>query len=153
MIDFHKGPKIISSNEIYLFFIETDNDFYPQLSYRLNIKEYAKKLYMNANLIVSRDSSNNKIVGLTAFYANNYQNMNAFLSNINVKKSYSGKGIAKQMMDIMHKDLIKKGFKSITLEVYKNNSRAINIYKKQGFVIYNQKNQYYTMIKTFEKNA
>lgn len=145
-INYIFGPKIIEEYQIKEFLEKTDKEFNPKLSSKVNIPEYSEKLFNNAILIVA-ESDNHNYVGLTAFYANDYTNKTAYLSNINVMQEYSGLGIGKSMMKKMGQYLIDKGFKSIFLEVYKSNYTAIKLYEKFDFTIESEKNSFYVMKK------
>lgn len=83
---------------------------------------------------------NNDIVGIINYY-NMYERSE--LIQINVVDSYKRKKIASKLMEYMFNDLIKKGVKSITLEVKENNIAAINLYKKYGFKKINIRKGYY----------
>ncbi len=54
--------------------------------------------------------------------------------SISVKKKYWGIGIGTAMMKAMIEWAKREGFERIQLEVFKSNERAINLYKKMGFV-------------------
>lgn len=140
-----EGYKIISEEEIRCFFIETEKDFLPPLSQRVNIREYAKKIYNNAHIILAEENDNKKIIGLAAFYENDNVNKIAFLSSINVKKEYSNKGIAKSLISKMIKIVKNNQFNSIQLDVFSKNVIAINLYEKYGFNTVSEKNKYLKM--------
>ncbi len=148
-IDYYIGHKIIKNNQIRDFLEKTDKEFYPYLSCRVNIREYALKLYEKAILVIAVNKKN-CLVGLTAFYANDFVTKKAYLSNINVIDKYNGLGIASTMMKTMEQFIIDKGFKELYLEVYSSNDRAINLYHKYGFLNYDNKNDNICMKKQYD---
>ena len=82
---------------------------------------------------------NNKIIGflhITILYET------VDIINIVVDKDYRHQGIASNLLDHMM-SFITTETKIITLEVNVNNIFAINLYKKFGFEIINQRKDYY----------
>ena len=55
------------------------------------------------------------------------------------EKSYWGKGIGKNMLDHIISFAITRNLSSIFLKVWSGNTRAINLYKKNGFKIISEK--------------
>ena len=65
------------------------------------------------------------------------------LDNIYVLDSYRKKGIDSILMDLMINEGKKKNIQNITLEVREDNYKAINLYKKYGFVEKAIRHNYY----------
>lgn len=65
------------------------------------------------------------------------------LDNIYVLESYRNKGIASILLDYMIDEGKKKKITNITLEVRKDNIKAINLYKKYGFIEKALRHNYY----------
>ena len=65
------------------------------------------------------------------------------LDNIYVLKEYRNRGIASSLMEFMINEGKKKKIINITLEVREDNTNAINLYKKYGFVEKAIRNNYY----------
>lgn len=149
MMEYNIGEKIIDNKSLTKFLLDHDSDFYPTLSYRVNIKKYATKIHKKAILIIVKNVNNGKIVGVTAFYANDHIYKTAYLSIIIVDFDYSGKGVAKQMLELLNKYLIKKNYREISLEVYKENKAAIKLYEKEGYRTMRKDNDYIQMTKQF----
>jgi ribosomal protein S18 acetylase RimI-like enzyme len=143
-LKYYTGQKVATSGEINEFLKKSDNEFHPRLSSRVNIKDYSEKLCENAVLIIAK-LNNQDIVGINAFYANDINSMKAYLSNINVLQEYQGIGIASNLIKKMITYLNHKGFKEISLEVYKDNLNAISLYKYFGFDILIEKKGFITM--------
>lgn len=60
-----------------------------------------------------------------------------------VHPEHQGKGIAARLLEKMEKDIAKKNYQSIILEVRKNNLRAINFYQRQGYKVFGEYLNYY----------
>lgn len=65
------------------------------------------------------------------------------LDNIYVLEEYRNKGIASILIEFMINDGKNKKITNITLEVREDNVKAINLYKKYGFVEKTIRNNYY----------
>ncbi len=65
------------------------------------------------------------------------------LDNIYVLEEYRNKGIASILIEFMINDGKNKKITNITLEVREDNVKAINLYKKYGFVEKAIRNNYY----------
>lgn len=114
--------------------------FIPNLDSYVNIKEYSKKLFDKSYRFEAFD--NDKLVGLICLYPNN------FITNVSVLVEYQGKGVVNQLME----KCIKYANTKITLDVNIDNNRAINFYKKYGFIITNKKENNYTMELEIKRN-
>lgn len=123
----------IDLESIHSYLINRNNDFTPPLSEKLDIYEFASKMFKYANIYTV--SYQDSIVGMTGCYANNFKTLEAYITNTSIHPSYYGTGLASELMKFCIKDISSKGFKSIKLEVHKDNARAINFYKKMGFEI------------------
>lgn len=59
----------------------------------------------------------------------------AYLYSFRIKTNYRNAGLGKLMLNIVEKDLCKRNFKELTLNVAKTNTSAIRFYEKNGFQI------------------
>jgi ribosomal protein S18 acetylase RimI-like enzyme len=59
----------------------------------------------------------------------------AYLYGFRVREAYRSRGIGSMMMKVVESDLRKRGFRSLTLNVAKDNTRARHLYEKMGFRI------------------
>jgi ribosomal protein S18 acetylase RimI-like enzyme len=59
----------------------------------------------------------------------------AYLYGFRVREAYRSRGIGSMMMKVVESDLRKRGFRSLTLNVAKDNNRARHLYEKMGFRI------------------
>ncbi len=118
--------------DIALHLHECDIQFSPLLSSYVNIDNYTEKIKNNA--LTFEAWHNNKLVGLVACYANDIKHIEAYITNISVLATYTKKGIAGNLLDKCIRLMQKKDFKSISLEVIKENCQAIYLYEKRGFI-------------------
>lgn len=77
---------------------------------------------------VCDDRENN--IGFMAFYPRNSE---LYLSKFYLLSSHRGRGISKQMLSFIISEAKKINASSITLNVNKNNTLAINVYEKLNF--------------------
>lgn len=110
-----------------------------------NISEYAEKLNQNAE-IYFLVNSDNKDIGMCAIYTNDYENKIIYISSISIKKEYLSKGLGQVLLDHIFTLKDKYNMDYIKLEVKKNNTKAINFYKKNGFLIDEEKLETYLMV-------
>lgn len=113
------------------FLKEIDFDFVTPLSHKVNIDEYADKIYSLAEIIAEWDGE--ELAGISVFYCNDENSLTAYESLLGVKKKFRGKGLGETLMK-KTLDLVKnKGFKKIYL--YTEHPHAFLLYKKLGFEI------------------
>ena len=67
----------------------------------------------------------------------------AEIINIVIDRKFQQQKYGKYLFEKTINELIKKDIKTIYLEVGQNNNSAINLYLKYGFIIYNQRTNYY----------
>lgn len=121
----------ISEDELYRYLISVSGLFIPSLEKVVNIKSYANKIYNNALIIESWDD--NVLVGIIACYANNNKTKEAYITCVCISKEYQGKGISKILFNHLYDILRLKQFLLVSLEVNKENTKALNLYQSQGF--------------------
>lgn len=138
--------KNIKLNELIRLLEDCDNDFIPKLSSRVNISDYSKKLLDKAE--INSLVSGNKIVGIVAFYCNDFENKIAFISSLCVNKSYRGFGLSKRLIDTVIEFAKNKNFKFIRLEVGIANYKARKLYEKFNFYTIDKKED--TIIMQYE---
>lgn len=104
-------------------------DFIPPLSQKVDLSQYAAKLFSNALTFEAWD--NNLLAGLIAAYFN--KKPSGFITNVSVLNQYKGFGLASQLM-LNTIDYAKtNGFTDISLEVNANNAAAVALYEKYNF--------------------
>lgn len=97
-----------------------------------DVDVYAKKLNQNSDVIVSYSCSN--VDGFIAYYANDSELELGFISFIYVNSSSRGLGVGEFLIKSCLMRLKSRGFKRCMLEVKKNNTSAIRLYNKIGFL-------------------
>lgn len=122
----------LSELEIFTYLNENENLFYPNLSSRLDIKEYSIKLHKYATHFCAYDKK--KLIGLIACYFNDHETQTGFISSVSVIKNYQRKGIAKDLLKMVISFGKRNTFKKIKLEVNCKNHKANSIYKRSGFI-------------------
>lgn len=111
-----------------------------------NISEYVDKLNQNAEIYFLVNTINEDI-GMCAIYANDYENKIIYISSISIKKEYLSKGLGQILLDYIFTLKDNYNMKYIKLEVKRNNIKAINFYKKNGFNVVEEKQKTYLMEK------
>ncbi len=119
--------------EIEKILLSCKDDFYSDEVKRESVlQELAGKYYNSAIFIVAEDVLN--ICGFIAFYANNLNTCQAFISSIVVRRKYQHMGIGKQLLKLAEDISLAHGMKTIALEVDKTNQKAIDFYTKHNYV-------------------
>lgn len=109
-----------------------DADFVPPLSSRVEISDYAQKIASKAMKFEAWSGSS--LVGLVAVYCNNQEKLIAYITSVSVMKEWSGKGIAARLMSQCVDHVKASSMQQISLEVASDNTPAIKLYEKNGFV-------------------
>jgi len=111
---------------------ECSESFIPALTTYVDIDKYSKKIFEKSLRFEAYNDK--KLVGLIAVYLNEDKNT-SFITNVSVDSRYRNLYISKTLMSICLKVLKLMGCGSVELEVYKENSTAINFYKKNNFMV------------------
>lgn len=112
-------------------------DFMPNIeAYIEDLDVYVDKIIQNAERIEYWD--NDKLIGIAAFYANNQQTHEAFITMIGVSSDYNGQGIAKKLLERVVNHCKEIEFNRLLLEVRKDNKAAIGLYEKFGFSLFKE---------------
>lgn len=103
----------------------------PLESYVDDIPAYIEKILKHAQRFECW--IDDELAGLVAVYCNDFESLAAFITMVSVIEKYTGRGIAKQLMEqaISHCRMLK--FKVIKLEVDARNAGAIHVYERYGF--------------------
>lgn len=109
-----------------------DADFKPPLSSRTKINNYAKKIMSKATRFEAW--SNGRLVGFVAAYYNGLENHIVFITSVSVLKKWTGKAIATRLINQCIEHAKASGMRQIDLEVASDNTSAIRLYEKSGFV-------------------
>lgn len=130
--------KTATTKDIFVHLSECNQDFIPPLTDRVNIEEYSRKLFEKSETFEAWDE--HSLVGLLAAYFNDSSGYSAFITSVSVLKGFIYRGIASDLLKMCVEFANKKSFKEIRLEVNKKNIKAIGLYRKFGFSIYEPNN-------------
>ncbi len=121
-----------SAEQIAEHLSRCDADFMPSLSGRVEISDYAKKIAGKATRFEAW--SGGTLVGLVAVYCNDQEMRIVYITSVSVLKEWKGKGIAARLMKQCIEHAKALGMQQISLEVAGDNTTAIKLYEKNGFV-------------------
>ncbi len=113
----------------------------------VDIKEYADKLYKNADVLVAYNKG--EVVGVAAVYTNDAVSKCAYLSFIALFDKYIGKGYGRQMLKRVEYVARSLNMRTLRLEVYKRNYRARQFYRHMGYDDVEEKEESFYMEKNF----
>ena len=123
--------------------------FIPPLDSYTNIGEYAAKLHKNAILFTKHEDS--KLIGLIASYEVKVEKK-GWITNVSVDPNHQSQGIAHDLLKQCVEYFKDKEYNIIGLEVFKENLRAINFYKRNGFIIEKEIKNTYIMEKIIKRD-
>lgn len=110
--------------------LNCDKLFKPPLSSYVNIQEYSKKLFtLASNFEAWHDD---KLIGLVSVYLNDLKNEVSYISNVSIEAEYQKHGIASALLIKAITTAVELGFLCVKLEVYRENFKAVSLYKKLG---------------------
>lgn len=110
-----------------------DSLYEPSLHARVNIDQYAEKIYENANCFEAWDGG--RLIGLIAVYLSDRTSQSCFVTNVSVLEKYHGSGLALDLMKFFITKAVELKCKYIALEVGRKNLKAIHFYEKVGFSV------------------
>lgn len=122
-----------SEAEVAEHLLRCDADFVPPLSGRVEIKDYAEKIASKATRFEAW--SGGIPVGLVAVYCNDQENRIAYITSVSVLKDWTRKGIAAGLVGQCIEHAKVSGMRQISLAVAANNTPAIKLYEKSGFIV------------------
>lgn len=120
-----------SAHDIRRHLFECDKDYLPRLSKRVDIDEYAQKLFASATRFEAWDDQ--QLVGLVAAYFPTMSTSSVFVSNVSVLPEFRGKGLGERLLTACIRAARGDGYDSLTLEVDASNAPAIGLYTRLGF--------------------
>lgn len=123
----------------FLAVLEDFEDVFPRLSSRVSLIDYAKKTVKYGNVFVVYDGK--KPAALIAFYDNDLQSKNAFVTLVGVKSEYRRRHLGTQLLALCESDAKNAGMKTISLEVRKEKDGAIAFYSDNGYKEYKRSNE------------
>ena len=120
--------------EIEAFLYAVDKDFPVAISEKVDLKEYAKKLFDNATFCY--EYQNGVIAAMVAGYTHNLTENLAFVSIMATRKEYRGQGFASKQLAKFLEESRKAGAKGVHVYAVESNLPAVATYKKLGFERY-----------------
>lgn len=136
-------------SHIVAHFHGCDFEFLSALTQKVDIDAYSTKLTRFAHQFEAWD--NNQLVGLVAAYFDSDKH-SSYITNVSVWKNNQDQGIGSQLLQQCITKLLYSGAKDIALDVAIGNVRAINFYRKHGFLPEGQNGSSLHMIYYGDKN-
>ena len=75
-------------------------------------------------------------------YCNHLETGDAYINNVEILNDYRGLGLSKKLLHKAYEVVKENGFKSVSLEVAIDNTIAVNLYQKEGFLFTNEKREF-----------
>lgn len=97
-----------------------------------SVLRYCNKIKKNA--VFEYILCNEEIAGFIAYYANDIQRRQGYITMVLIRTRYRGRGFSSILLERVLDKIKSKGFGSCKLEVEKKNVIAIQIYEKFGFI-------------------
>lgn len=119
--------------DLYLHLEMCDHLFVPSLSNKVNLHDYAQKLYEKSQTFEAWHKK--ELVGIIAVYFNDNQSKKGYITNVSILENYMNKSIASQLIKMTKEYARNNDFTKILLEVQSKNYNAIALYKKHHFEI------------------
>lgn len=120
-----------TEEEVANHLVLCDARFVPPLSSRVEIKEYAHKIWTKAMRFEAW--AEGALIGLVAVYCDKRQRL-AYITNVSVSVKPPGARIASVLLQKGIEYLNEAGFGRVELEVDRDNHRAIDLYSRHGFI-------------------
>lgn len=118
------------SEEFIDFIKKMDVFFVPKISSQADLHDFVNKLLENGFILSCRNQSN-ILVGVSMFYANDFESKTSYLSYIAVSKQ--GSGIGKKLLKMTELVAYDEGMERIILKTNSLNKQAINFYQSNLF--------------------
>lgn len=125
-------------NYVEQIIMSCDNAFKNPVKNKENKKELITKIANNAVIIYVH---NNNILGYVAFYANDKNSKQAYITLIAVKPGEQNTGIGTYLINGCIDISRKYGMNKLALKVDKDNKNAIKFYKAHGFMFCGEDNE------------
>ena len=123
-----------TQQQLYDFLVKIDKDYPVPLSQKVKLLDYSKKLYDKAHINVVIEDG--KIISLVAGYTKNLIDNIAFIALVGTVADARGKGHAEKLIHEFIAHCCDSRIGGIHLYTTKENSAAISMYSKIGFVDY-----------------
>jgi ribosomal protein S18 acetylase RimI-like enzyme len=117
--------------DLFAFLRSIDNSFDPPLSTRIDLRQWLKKVLTLGVILVS--SERQKLEGVIAFYCNDRERQQAFISVLGIAEAARGQGIGKKLLQEAIDIFRSKRMKSALVTTWAGNRAAISLYEMCGF--------------------
>lgn len=101
-----------------------------------DLEQYISKIKNNSEIISHNIAG--ECAGFVAFYCNNLESREAYITLVLTNPRLRGMNIAKNLVTMALVSVQKRGFKTCALEVRNNNQNAIRLYESLGFSDFEQ---------------
>ena len=95
----------------------------------ISIDDYIRKIGERAEILAHYE---NGCTGFVAYYCNDYESRQAFITMVVVRPEQRGKGVAKALLQSVLTIMHQRGFARCSLEVAKNNTSAYKLSSSLG---------------------
>ena len=119
-------------SQIETFLREVDFTFPVPLSHKQNLHDFAVKLFKKATLCCAMDGG--KIAAAVAGYTNDLIKNIAYISIVATRPDFRGKGLASRLLREFVDVCRRKKIDAVHFYVAQNNSAALRLYERLGFV-------------------
>ncbi len=120
--------------EIEAFLNDVDKDFPVAISEKVNLKEYAEKLFDKATIFC--EYQNGVLASMVAGYTENLKNNLAYIAIMATRKESRGQGHAEKLLGRFIDYSRNNGAKGVHVYAVESNLPAVATYKKLGFERY-----------------
>jgi ribosomal protein S18 acetylase RimI-like enzyme len=117
--------------ELLAFMEMIDASFDPPFSARVDVRQWLKKVFKLGMILVSGERKN--INGVIAFYCNDKDSLQAFITFLCVANSARKQGIGRKLLEEAICIFRREGMKSALLTTWAENKAAIFLYESCGF--------------------
>lgn len=128
-----------TAEEIGSFLKAVEQDFPVPLSQKVDLKEYAQKLFEKATIFSTYQ--NGAIASMVAGYTDDLVDNKAYIAIMATRKEARGQGFAGELLDKFLVFSRQKGAKAVHVYAVKENVKAVKVYQKHGFETYEVLNE------------
>lgn len=121
----------VNEKQILEFLRNIDTDFPVSLSAKVELSEYACKLWGRATLCT--EVREGKIVGMVAGYTESLNENLAYIALVGVRSTFRHQGIAQKLVERFVRICSEKKARGVHLYTDARNIAAIQMYRKLGF--------------------